>query len=537
MKNLISFLIISLFVSAAVGLNAQSLEGTVSYTSSQRVYVKFQSTETIQAGDTLYLKAENGNQLAALIVENKSSISCVCTNISNVVFKVGDKVFHSAERENIDLIAPDTLQLNDVLINTPVPKAANIDTVSAEEIKAEGRVRGRLSLASYTTVNSENSTVLQRMRYTLAFKADQIDGTAFSAETYITFSHRNNRWDEIREDLFNGLKIYALVLNYRFSPAHQLYFGRKINPNIAQLGVNDGLQYEFKHRNFSIGLIAGSRPDQQNFSLNTGLFQTGSYFSHSVRKGKKSIQSSVAIVEQTNKGNTDRRFVYFQHSNNLLKGLYFFGSLEFDLFKKQNDIQINQFSLSNSYLSLRYRPYQKLSFSLSYSSRQAIIYYETYKTIVDQLLEQASTQGVNFQTDFRPFKGMIVGFRAGYRNNDNNARETKNLHTYLHITRIPWLQLASSVSATLIATPYIDGSIYSISFYKDFLRGRLNTNLSYRYVDYLYLSGEFNQIQHMAELGLGYRLFGKLFVNLNTEHSFEKTLTAHRVYFSITQRF
>jgi hypothetical protein len=46
------------------------------------------------------------------------------------------------------------------------------------------------------------------------------------------------------------------------------------------------------------------------------------------------IQNTLAFIQQNNSGQTDRRFAYFQHSNSLLTGLKFFGSVECDLYKK-----------------------------------------------------------------------------------------------------------------------------------------------------------------------------------------------------------
>ncbi|MDP3463574.1 MAG: hypothetical protein Q8S18_12350 [Bacteroidales bacterium] len=527
--------VLMLFV--AVKLSGQVVEGAVSYVSTSQVYVKFQSTQDIIEGDTLYMKIDDNSMSGVLIVVNKSSISCVCNRIGLADIQVGNKVFHHPKP--VDVIVPVSDSFPNVTeqAETPSPLIKTIDTIETDKTKSQTRIRGRVSLASYTTIHSEDPEVSQRMRYTLAFKADKIRGTGLSTETYITFSHRNNRWDEIREDVFNGLKIYAMALNYHFSSAHSISFGRKINPKISQLGVNDGLQYEFTHRSITLGILGGSRPDQQNFSLNTGLFQTGAYLVHARKIGQGAIQTTAAFVQQTNKGAIDRRYIYMQHTNSLLPKIYFFGSLEFNLYKKINELKTNEFNLSNTYLSIRYRPVQRFSMSLSYSSRQAIIYYETYKTIVEQLLEQASTQGLNLQADYRPFRGGTLGFRAGYRNNVKDARITRNLHTYLNVAQIPRLKIAASLTATFIATPYQEGSIYSISCYKDFIGGRLSTNLSYRYVNNFYITGEFSQTQHMAEMGLGYRLSRKFFVNLNSEHTFEKNVAAHRIYCSLTQRF
>lgn len=516
-------------------LSAQTLEGTVSYTGTAQVYVKFAQTANIHPGDTLYVGQGSEKPLAALVVINKSSISCVCSRISLVQLQKGDKVYHTAPAKIVDEVKAET-----PLLLPDVPEAMTEDTsqkVPKEQNNRETRLRGRFSVASYTTAYSPEPTVSQRMRYTLSLTATHLARTPLSAEAYVTFSHRDHQWSEIKKDIFQGLKIYSLSVNYQINPQHKLSLGRKINPNISQLGVNDGLQYEFSRRSFSLGILAGSRPDQQNFTLNTGLLQAGAYLSHTSKRAAGLIQSSVALVEQTNKGLTDRRFIYLQHANSLLPKLYAFGSLEFDLFQKVQEVSKQQFSLSNAYLSLRYRPLKQLSLSLSYSQRQAIIYYETYKNIVEQLLEQQATQGVNFQADYRPGKIWNLGFRAGYRSNASDSRDSRNLHAYLHLTRLPLLELAASLSATFTQSPYLNGDIYSLSLYKDFVQGRLNSSVSYRYLQYRYLSGEFTQKQHLTELGLAFRLTRKLFLSLNTEHTFEKTVTAHRIYLGITQRF
>ena len=57
------------------------LTGKISFVSSQNIYVKFNSTEGISAGDTLY-KSSSGVLKPVLSVTNLSSTSCVCTSIS-----------------------------------------------------------------------------------------------------------------------------------------------------------------------------------------------------------------------------------------------------------------------------------------------------------------------------------------------------------------------------------------------------------------------------------------------------------------------
>ncbi len=79
-----------------------SEQGTISYITSQSVYVKFESTKNIAAGDTLYFKKEN-NLIPVLEVRNTSSISCVCTPISSHEFNVSDVVVTQAKPVNIPI--------------------------------------------------------------------------------------------------------------------------------------------------------------------------------------------------------------------------------------------------------------------------------------------------------------------------------------------------------------------------------------------------------------------------------------------------
>jgi hypothetical protein len=75
-------------------LNAQEIkavEGTVSYITGQNIYVKFNSTQGIENGDTLFSK-QNEIFMPVLVVEHHSSISCLCKSIGENKFKVADKL-------------------------------------------------------------------------------------------------------------------------------------------------------------------------------------------------------------------------------------------------------------------------------------------------------------------------------------------------------------------------------------------------------------------------------------------------------------
>lgn len=536
------FTAVFLLLFAVISLKAQTAgetrQGEVSYITTQNVYVKFQSTAGISAGDTLFL-LQNGESRPALIVKDLSSISCVCSAIAGMKISANDKMI-ARPKTTVPLKQPA------VEVLPVVPEVAvTVDTTLIKKEKSVERkqnVSGRISVSSYSNFSSV-ADFSQRMRYTFALNANNISDSKLSAETYISFSHKINDWDVVKEDIFNGLKIYSLSLSYAINPKNYICVGRKINTRISNVGAVDGVQYETRIRSFTAGAFAGTRPDYENYSFNASLVQYGAYLSHDHKTAKGEMQSSLAFVEQMNNGNTDRRFAYFQHSNALLPGLYFFGSVEADLFRKvlnttdSSYTKDNSPSLSNVYVSLRYRVIKQLSLSLSYSARQNIIYYETYKNIIDQLLDMAGTQGYLFQANYRPGKNISLGANAGYRFSKQDPRPTKNLYSYITYNNVPWLHASATLSATLTETSYTSGQIYSLGLSRDLLPGKLYGGLNYRFVNYKFVSNEAALTQHMGEINLTWRVMKKLLCSLNYEGTFATQRNYNRVYINLTQRF
>jgi hypothetical protein len=539
MKHLLSAF---LFLFLGYGLKCQTLgevqEGSVSFVTSQNVYVKFQSTKNISAGDTLFI-IKDTKKIPALIVKDLSSISCVCTRISKNQFVAGDKV--STQRKVVEPRKSDNIVIAPIITHV----ATAVDTVTAKkEVTKELKqnISGRISVSAYSNFSSE-SDLSQRMQYTFALNARNIGDSRLSGEAYISFAHKIKEWDVVKANIYNGLKIYSLSLNYAFNKNNTIWVGRRINNRISNVGSIDGLQYETKFKSLTAGVFAGTRPDYMDYSFNSKLLQYGGYLSHDLATAKGNMQSTMAFVEQTNNGNTDRRFAYFQHSNSLLPSLYFFGSVEFDLFSKvlntqdSTYTQDNKPSLSNVYVSLRYKVFKKLSLALSYSTRQNIIYYETYKTIIDQLLAMASTQGYMFQANYRPTKNLAIGANAGYRFSKVDPRPSKNLYSYVTYSNVPWLNASATVSATILETTYLSGSIYSIGLSRDLIPGKLYGGLDYRHVNYKFLNSESPLVQNMAEMNMTWRILKKLSCSLNYEGTFEKGRNYDRIYVNLTQRF
>jgi hypothetical protein len=534
-------------ISFFLGLNLKSqnitgeTEGSVSFVSAQNVYVKFKSTENISVGDTLFIR--QGDQLIPVLrVTNLSSISCVCNPISSKVLKAGDPVI---ARDKIPAVIPS--ELVEPKQEIPIPAEELKDSLPAAQKDVKQDVYGRISVASYTNFSNAEADNSQRMRYTVSLNVKNIAKSKLSFESYLSFVHSNTNWNDVQDNLFNGLKVYNLSLRYDFNETTSLIFGRKINPNLSSVGAIDGLQFEKRFKSVSIGAFVGSRPDYNDYSYSFKLLQFGTYIGHNYQKEKKNMQTSVAFVEQQNDGNTDRRFIYFQHANSMLKKVYFFGSIETDLYGevKTTDTATSEinyksettFKLSNLYLLLRYNITRNLSMSFSYSARQNIIYYETYKDFIDRLLESQTLQGYRLMVNYRPVKYLSIGVKGGYRYRTNDPEPTKDLYGYLTYSRIPGINAAATLSVTILESSYMTGNIYSLGLTRDLVPGKVSAGLNYRYVDYNFRNAETPLVQNIGEIDLTWRIVKKLSFSIYYEGTFEKEVTFSRIYANLGYRF
>lgn len=529
-----TLLILCLFQTLYIlGQEARPLiEGKVSYISLQNIYVKFEQPGIVQPGDSIFIRKDQQVSLL-FIAESVSSSSCVGKLPPNSNLKVEDVVLIKAKinktRQTVLTIntkQQDSIQANKVGV---VKKTVSISG-------REQKISGRLSAASYSSF-SNSSDLNQRMRYTFSLTANNIAGSKFSTDAYIMFTHRIDHWDEVKDNLFNALKIYSLSVNYDINPNTHLSVGRKINPRIASIGAIDGLQAETKVKNFTLGAVVGSNPDYTNYSFNPKLFEYGAYIAHELKNMNGPMVNSFAFFQQNNNGNIDRRFVYFQHENSLLKNLNLFISTEIDLYSVKDSVPTNALSLTSLYLSLQYRFSKQLSVFASYDARKNVIYYETFKTYLDFMLEDATRQGYQFRVNYNPSKAIYSNVSAGYRFRKNDPNPSLNANGYLTFPQVPGINASVSLSTNWLKSSYADGMVYGLRIDRDLIPGKLSTALSYRLADYKYPNTNTKSLQHMPEIELSWQIARKTSFSVSYDATFEKNNQYHYAYLSLIKRF
>ena len=531
-------ILIFLIVVFSAELNGQSLgdnvTGRVSFASSQNIYVKFKSTDGITAGDTLFVYS-SGKLIPALIVKNLSSGSCVCNNISKTNLLLSQEIL---ARKRVKVAKSETKESDKNKKNIQV-QVVNTDTSKYRSIKTglKQKINGSISAYSYSDFSNTGAKNSTQLRYTYQLNARNIGNSKFSVENYITFRHKLGDWAAVKSDIFNALKVYTFALRFDPTTKTRIILGRTINYRISSMGAMDGLQVEQKIGKVIVGAVAGTRPDYRNYGFDGKLLQYGGYLALDTKSSETYSESSLGIMEQMNNMKTDRRFLYFQHSNSLLKNLNFFSTFEVDLYKTKSGLPQSTFELTSLYLSLRYRITKNFSITGSYDQRKNVLFYETYKSLIDSVLENEKRQSYRLQANYRITNNITLGVETGWRNSKSDPHPSRNIYGYLTYYQLPGLLVSVTLTGTYLESAYMNGKIYGADISKDLFKGKFQTSIGYRYIDYTLPESKLSVLQNIGNMSIFWLFSKKMSFSANYEGTFEKHDKYNRVYLQIRKRF
>ncbi len=509
--------------------------GVVTYKTLQNIYVKFENTEGIVQGDTLYRK-ENNRLTPAMIVQFISTKSVAGEAIGNIELNTDDKLYAIIEREIPDAVTEDAAATNPIPVSAGTADESIKDNFKTRK-KIEPAVTGKFSVQSYSNIsNSPYFADNQRWRYSFSLRAKDIGGSRLSFSDYITFVYRADQWSILKDNFGRSLRVYDFALSYDFTPKTSIWLGRHLNRKISNISSIDGLQFETGIGDNYAGVVAGSRPNYTDLGFNLKLFEYGFYIGREDSLSSGYMTNTAAFFEQTNDFRTDRRFLYFQHSNSLLPNTNLFLSTEVDMFKMISGERKNEFQLTSFFASVRYSPSRVISFSLNYDARKNVIYYETFKNFIDSLFENETRQGFNARINFRPFNRLTLGLTGGYRFQKSDIKPARNFGGYITYSRIPEIEITPTVSYTKLITSYIEGAIAGLRLSRSF-GSYIDLSVNYRNTQYKFYSTIGNLNQNSLSIDLSTFTLNPVYLSVSYEGIFEETSTSGRILLDLTTRF
>jgi len=530
-------LLLLIFISGCLTLRGQTGEGfttgKVSFISSANVYVRFNSTVGISAGDTLFIPS--GNRVrAALVVKNLSSTSCLCIPLSGIELATDDLVM--ARKKAAEAVIPEEVKEITAGVTPDNVQSADTSTENREPVRKQV-IKGSLSVNSYSEISGTDVGNSQRFRYSLSLNAANIAGSGFSFDSYISFRHMAGDWATVRDNVFSALKIYSLSAGFDLNGKMHFSLGRRTNPKISNIGPVDGIQAERTAGKFTFGIVAGTRADFSDYGFNLNLFQYGGYISLNTKIGRGSSGTSLAVMQQTNSGRTDRRFIYFQHSGTPFRDLYLLSTFEIDLYKFEDDQSKNTFNLTGAYISLRYRAGNRFTLSGTYDARKNVMYYETYRTYLDRILEEGTRQGYRFEAGYRFSDMIFLGIRSGYRFMKDDPHHSQNAGAYLILTRVPGINMSATITGTYLGSGFMNGYTAGLSLSGSYLKGKLQAGAGYHFTDYTLPESSIEIQQHIPMAEISFILLKNLSLSAYYEGTFESPENYNRLYMQMRLRF
>lgn len=514
--------------------------GQVTFLTSQNIYTRFEDTDGILINDTLFVRS-GGKLVPAILVKYVSSGSCAGSLIGNAQLKVKDQVlaFVEEKTESKEKSATEVAKVEEKIPSQEslIPEQARVQLANRGGGFAR-RINGRLSISSYTSMsNTPGLADLQNWRYTLSLDADSLMRSPISFSSYVNFVYRADQWANITNHLGDAIKIYDLAFKYQVSKRTTFILGRKINPKTSSLGAIDGLQFETGIKRFTLGAIIGSRPDFSNYGLNAKLFEYGGYISRDDSVANVTFQNTVGVFQQTNNFKTDRRFLYFQHTSNFSQSFGLFFSSEFEMYKRKGGVGQSTFDMSSIFAMASYTPSNWLSLSATYDARKNVVYYETFKTIADSILDSAMRQGLGVRLNLRPVNNLWLSTNFNYRFSAADPQPSRNFGGSLSYIMLPVIYSTLYLNYNRIENGYVKGNFYGGSINKDLFNGYVNIGLGYRKVDYTFTQNASKLMQNIASIDLSWRALASTFFTLSYEGTFQDKQSYSHVYISLNTRF
>ncbi len=526
MKRLSLFLL-ALLVGICALAQTDPILGEVTFLTTQNVYVRFESTELVRIGDSLFI---SGREAACLLVTNKSTTSCVCQLLGDCNVEKGTAVTAYPQPES------ETQQPQAPVATVEAPLEKEEATVRIDPMQLQ-EIRARVSASTYSTLAADRSD-RHRLMTRLMLNADHLDNGPVSVDLNANYRHILD--DEATSSLArdNYLRVYGLSITYEASPTLTAVLGRNINSKFSSLGPIDGLQVEKQFGNHYAGAIVGFRPDIYDFGFNPNLLEYGGYYGIQTDGKNFRSQTTLGGIEQRGRADVDRRYAYLQHTSTINSKFSLFASAELDLFRKVNSVTTTDPRLTNLFASARYRFSRGLNVSLSYDSRKRIIYYDTYRTELDRILDDdLARQGIRARVNFRPGRYVFAGLSYARRFQADDQNKSDNYYGYLTLSRTPFVGGRTTLTLNRNESGYLTSNIGGLRHSRSYFRDRLQTDFYYRAVhsDYVNFGDPF--LQHYAGADITYYLTRSLFFSITGEFATYEGQDNYRIYSRIVQRF
>ena len=529
MKLIVSWIILFSVCVSFAQINVHS----VKYISNDFVYLDAGTVQGISIGDSVQVFHEQ-KLVAVLNVTYTAGHSSSCKIIRQVAdIQVGDKAVHKVST------APK--QEKDIAVSNPQSEQGQEKHETSE--RKPTLISGSASIQAFWFQDASK----QKYEYfqpsaRLRIKAIQLFGIKEMGFriNYRTRYDKRSRQVNInvsRQEWRNRLSEAAIFYSNP-EAAFNFRLGRIVSNKLSGIGFIVGLIVQHNwNRNWQVGLFAGSEPEWQYYQNQTSLQKYGAYLNFSLgsfNKNRMEISLSTAGIYH---GSTiSREFLYLRSTVIHGTAWRFYQSLELDINRDwRKDKTGETISLSGLYLNANYSFSSEISLGLSYDSRKNYYIY-TYRSIADNLFDDATRQGLRGNVQFRFAKDYRLFITIGARKRDNASNSAFNYSARFTKNRFIFNRTSITTRFSGFDNQYTNGINPSLKINHNF---RNNYALNVAYGAYLYQMkyDDTSRKDQWLRFGARANIFKQFFISTAYQYNFGDDFDGQRIYSELGYRF
>jgi hypothetical protein len=496
-----------------------TIQGTVSYQTGINTYVKFEQTRPIQIGDTLF-NASN----PCLLVQAKSSTSCVCVLINGCSLHIGDTL----EYFYFDKIVVQQEEPTPSLSDTN----STIQSLPKDSIKINEPVTsGSLSF----------STLAQQSLWSEANRTNLRQIIRFGVSHHFMFLGKpsilnlNGNYQHYYSNLPSNypsagrLNIFQGSIDQQLNSQLRLSVGRSFQANgLSTFGILDALRVQYSQNKWQFESLVGFLPHLGTFGIDLKQQLIGTSFVYAKSTQGKYLQFGFGTYLQLKNGLFDRFTTASQ-------GVLNVGKLQ-GYFSSDIDLSAKSVRLNNLFVSSQWMISKKWQLFLSYDARQHFILWNSYnQSLIDDLLDNAVQQGLRVRIQYRAGANTILSLHVTNRFN-KQLSQMQLLGLQIRQQKFFWRGAQLSYSGNLASYP----SWFSVQQTLRFEQQIRSNQLGLYYRSQLFDRKEISTtIINQSTFGIQYNsaLKKQLRFNLTSEFGMQQQQKIIRTYVTVIKKF
>lgn len=534
MKILLS-LSITLIFFTAVFSQQETPVIKVKYLSAEYIYIDGGTAQGLAVGDKLIVRNDSkviADLEVAFVSEN--SASCKILKQEGQI-NPGDLVVVYEKNGHKEKPQEEEKQLE--VQPEPTPKK----TYKPRTRKSGTRISGSVSAQIYHYDDkSEMNLDFTQPTMRLNLRAQNLWGKDFHfrVKSRARYNQRSRSYSSAPKDEWRN-RIYEFSFSYEDEDAlFNFKTGRIISNQISGVGYIDGLLVQQNISNsFRVGIFGGTQPEWQYSDFQTSLKKYGGYLNY--RTGDYQgfrYETTVAGAGVYHSNTISREFLYIQNNISNSSRWQIYQSSELDINRQwRKDKAGEDVSLSNIFLSARYRFSRALSVGLSYDNRKNYWTYET-RTMADSLFDDLLRRGIRGNVSLRLPYSLNVFSTVGFRSREGDPEPTYSYSGGINKSNFIITRLFINLRGSGFSNPYSDGYSFDAKIGQYFMRANY-LSIGFGNYSYNFSSTNLKRNNKWLRFEGQFQLVSRFYLSSQYEYGLGEDIDGHRLFAEIGYRF